>query len=294
MLREERVVPSGWEVARGRKTHGLQYGFRIRLPLRREFIVRPLLRVVPAIRGKRCFLFSPDQAVPRGTAAAGKFQNEKRRSSQCFLRSHSCPPAVWGILIAAAAALVVTVVLTCRASSLSTRKMVTIAMLIAVYVVLSLVGTLNLWWIRISVDSLPIILGALLYGPVGGLLVGLLGSLMNQLITYGLRATTVLWVIPAAARGLMIGAYAKKCHFELSSAKIVGVLCVTAVVVTALNTGAMYLDSVINGYYNYAYVFGGVITRVIAGVATALVMSFVAPPVVGMLDRSLRTVRTAQ
>ena len=32
-------------------------------------------------------------------------------------------PAVWGILIAAAAALVVTVVLTCRASSLSTRKM---------------------------------------------------------------------------------------------------------------------------------------------------------------------------
>ena len=29
--------PSGWEVARGRKTHGLQYGFRIRLPLRREF-----------------------------------------------------------------------------------------------------------------------------------------------------------------------------------------------------------------------------------------------------------------
>ena len=143
-------------------------------------------------------------------------------------------------------------------------------------------------------DSLPIILGALLYGPVGGLLVGLLGSLMNQLITYGLTATTVLWVIPAAARGLMIGAYAKKCHFELSRAKIVGVLCLTAVVVTALNTGAMYFDSVINGYYNYAYVFGGVITRVVAGVATALVMSFVAPPVVSMLDRSLRTVRTAQ
>ena len=109
-------------------------------------------------------------------------------------------PAVWGILLAAAAVLIVAVVLTCRASSLSTRKMVTIAMLTAVYVVLSLVGTLNLWWIRISVDSLPIILGALLYGPVGGLLVGLLGSLMNQLITYGLTATTVLWVIPAAAR----------------------------------------------------------------------------------------------
>ena len=82
-------------------------------------------------------------------------------------------PAVWGVLLGAAAVLIAAVVLTCRASALSTRKLVTIAMLTAVYVVLSLVGTLNLWWIRISVDSLPIILGALLYGPVGGLLVGL-------------------------------------------------------------------------------------------------------------------------
>lgn len=203
-------------------------------------------------------------------------------------------PVVWGILIAAVVVLAAAVVLVCRSSSLSTRKLVTIAMLTAVYVVLSLVGTLNLWWIRISVDSLPIILGALLYGPVGGLLVGLLGSFMNQLITYGLTATTVLWVIPAAARGLMIGAYARKHSYELFRAQIIGVLCATAVIVTALNTGAMYLDSVINGYYSYAYVFGGVVTRVAAGIATALVMSFVAPPVVNMLDRSLRTVRTAQ
>ena len=203
-------------------------------------------------------------------------------------------PAVWGILVGAAAALIVAVILVCRSASMSTRKLVTIAMLTAVYVVLSLVGTLNLWWIRISVDSLPIILGALLYGPVGGLLVGLLGSFMNQLITYGLTATTVLWVIPAAARGLMIGAYAKKHNYDLSRTQIIGSLCLTAVIVTALNTGAMYLDSVINGYYTYAYVFGGVLTRVAAGIATAIVMSFVAPPVVSMLDRSLRTARAAQ
>ena len=203
-------------------------------------------------------------------------------------------PAVWGILIAAVAALVVAVILVCRSASLTTRKLVTIAMLTAMYVVLSLVGTLNLWWIRISVDSLPIILGALLYGPVGGLLVGLLGSFMNQLLTYGLTVTTVLWVIPAAARGAMIGAYARRHDYELSRTQIIGVLCVTAVIVTALNTGAMYLDSVINGYYTYAYVFGGIVTRVIAGLATALVMSFAAPPVVSMLDRSLCAVRAAQ
>ena len=203
-------------------------------------------------------------------------------------------PAVWGVLIAAALALAAAAAAVCRTAPLSTRKLVTISMLTAVYVVLSLVGTLNLGWIRIGVDSLPIILGALLYGPAGGLLVGLLGSLMNQLVTYGLMATTVLWILPAAARGLMLGAYAKAHGYALSRARLVGALCVTAVLVTALNTGAMYLDSIINGYYSYAYVFGGVVTRVSAGVATAVVMSFVAPPVVRMLERSLHTVRTAQ
>jgi len=34
------------------------------------------------------------------------------------------------------------------------------------------------------------------------------------------------------------------------------VLIVTSLVVTLLNTGAIYLDSVIYGYYTYAYVFG--------------------------------------
>jgi len=180
-----------------------------------------------------------------------------------------------------------------RFASLTTRKLVVIALLTAVYVVLSIVGTLNLWWIRISVDSLPIILGALLYGPAGGLLVGLLGSFMNQLIAYGLTATTLLWVLPAAVRGLLIGLYAKRCGYTLSRAQTIGVLCVTALIVTALNTGAMYLDSVIYGYYSYVYVFGGLAIRVISGVATAVVMALVAPPVIDLLKRSLHSVQRA-
>ena len=53
-LREERIVPVRMEVATRTKTHGLQYGFRIRLPLRRGF--KDLsLRVVHAIRGEGIF-----------------------------------------------------------------------------------------------------------------------------------------------------------------------------------------------------------------------------------------------
>lgn len=180
-----------------------------------------------------------------------------------------------------------------RFASFTTRKLTVIALLTAVFVVLSMFGTLKLGWIRIGVDSLPIILGALLYGPAGGMLVAFLGKFMEQLLAYGITATTVLWIIPPVARGLLIGAYAKHCGYELSRRQIIGALTVTALVVTALNTMAMYLDSVIYGYYSYAYVFGGLTIRIISGVATAVVMAYVAPPVVEMLRRSLREARKA-
>ena len=52
-------------------------------------------------------------------------------------------------------------------------------------------------------------------------------------------------------------------------------LIVTSLVVTLLNTGAIYLDSVIYGYYTYAYVFGKVGIRIVSGAVTAVAMAFV-------------------
>ena len=154
--------------------------------------------------------------------------------------------------------LVAALIVVNRFGSMSTRKLVVIAMMVAVYVVLNTVGTIRLGWINISVSALPIIVGALLYGPGGGLMVGLVGAFLVQLMTYG-----------------------------------VGVLIVTSLVVTLLNTGAIYLDSVIYGYYTYAYVFGKVGIRIVSGAVTAVAMAFVTPPVLDMLKRSLRAAQRA-
>ena len=62
---------------------------------------------------------------------------------------------------------------------------------------------------KITVDSLPILVAALLLGPLDGLAVGLIGSFLNQMLTYGLTVTTVLWILPAGIRGLVVGYYAK-------------------------------------------------------------------------------------
>lgn len=61
--------------------------------------------------------------------------------------------------------LVAALIVVNRFGSMSTRKLVVIAMMVAVYVVLNTVGTIRLGWINISVSALPIIVGALLYGP---------------------------------------------------------------------------------------------------------------------------------
>ena len=107
------------------------------------------------------------------------------------LQIEALSPIMWTIIIAVALVLIAAVVFTWKSSAMSTRKMVTIAMLTAVYVVLNFAGTVRLGWINISVASLPVIVGAMLYGPVGGLLVGLLGAFMGQLLTYGVTATTI-------------------------------------------------------------------------------------------------------
>ena len=194
-------------------------------------------------------------------------------------------------IAASALLLLVCVALAARREKFTARKLVMIAMLTAVYVILCLVGTIRLWWMNISVATLPLIIASLLFGPVGGLLVGLLGSFLEQLLGYGLMATTVLWLVPNTVRGLLLGVYFKKKNYHPSRVQLIGALAVAALLTTALNTLVMYLDSVVQGYYSYAYVFGGVVTRVIAGIVTAVVMAFVAPPVVELLERTMEGVK---
>ena len=66
------------------------------------------------------------------------------------LQIEALSPIMWTIIIAVALVLIAAVVFTWKSSAMSTRKMVTIAMLTAVYVVLNFAGTVRLGWINIS------------------------------------------------------------------------------------------------------------------------------------------------
>lgn len=169
---------------------------------------------------------------------------------------------------------------------LTVRQMAIDAMLVALFVVLSKVSV-NLLTIKVTFDSFPILVGAALFGPLDGMLIGLLGSFIDQLTgPYGLTVTTPLWMLPAVVRGLMVGAYAKHFDFELDRKKLTVITVVSALVVTALNSGVMYIDSRIFGYD--AAILAFIIPRILVGVVTAVVFAMILPPILNSIKKAIR------
>ena len=166
----------------------------------------------------------------------------------------------------------------------TTRRIATDAMLSAMFVCLSFISINIGNAMKISVDSLPILVAALLLGPLDGLAVGLVGSFLNQLLTYGLSVTTVLWILPAGLRGLVVGLYAQRHRFHLSQKQLILITTLTALLVTALNTLIMYLDSLIIGY-PFAATLPTVLLRIVSGILVAVVFSLILPPLLKALKK---------
>lgn len=154
------------------------------------------------------------------------------------------------------------------------------AMLIAVYTVLSTYASVSLGNIRFTFEALPVLLAAALYGPAPAVTVGALGSFLNQLLTYGLTPTTLLWILPHAAGGAVAGLMCRKGRPLILAA------CASALTVTLLNTLAMYVDSRMYGYYSAYYVFGALLYRLLGGIVTGMLFSQLLPPVLRRVSRA--------
>lgn len=172
---------------------------------------------------------------------------------------------------------------------MSTRRLTTLAMLIAVYVVLSIMTPVKVANFKFTFEAFPILVAGLLSGPIDGFIVGGIGSFIYQLFFsgYGITATTPLWILPHAVSGLIVGAYARMKNYKLDFTHIVLIGIISAFTVTALNLLALYVDSKLFGYYSKALVFGNLILKIIAGVILAIVYSSVLPKLLAFLRKKL-------
>lgn len=175
-----------------------------------------------------------------------------------------------------------------------TKKLATNAMLAALYFALSMLAV-PVGGLKLTFEHLPVIIAAMLFGPVDALIVGALGELANQMLTYGFTATTLLWMTPAMFRGLSMGLCAKLLRGYMSLDAVIEkklpltfmVVCViSGLICSLLNTFTLYVDSKLFGYYSYAMVFGVLWIRLGASAVSSVLMAIVAKPVMAAMRKA--------
>lgn len=159
------------------------------------------------------------------------------------------------------------------------------AVMVAVYIVLSLL-VIQIGGLKITFEHFPVVLCAVLFGPVDAMFVGCLGELINQLTSFGLTPTTVLWILPIAVRGLLLGLGVNILKKQMKPVAFLLACIVTGICSSCLNTLALYVDSKMFGYYTYALVFGALFVRILLGVITSIMIALAIKPVLHALKKA--------
>ena len=174
------------------------------------------------------------------------------------------------------------------------KRLATDAVLIAVYFALAVLSVV-VAGVKITFNSLPVVIAAMVFGPIDGFLVPFLGEFLSQMIHYGFTPTTVLWMLAPALRGLIVGADVLLLRRSMSVDTILGskrpwvyfLVCIVAAVLTSLaNTGAYYVDSKMLGYYTYELIFGVAGVRIVSNVVSSVLTAILALPVFAALRKA--------
>lgn len=164
-------------------------------------------------------------------------------------------------------------------------QLVTDAMLCAVCAVLGYLA-IDLTSIKITFESLPILIAALLFGPVDGIVVGGIGTLIYQFLRYGFTATTFLWMLPYIILGFIAGFYAKKQNFRYKPKELGVLVILCELVVTLLNTLVILIDSKIYGWYYPTLITGSLVIRLAVCIAKAIVFGVILYPLLTAIKRN--------
>ena len=158
------------------------------------------------------------------------------------------------------------------------------AMLAAVCAVLGYfeINTMNL---KLSFESFPVILAGMMFGPLNGALVGGIGTLIGQMVKFGLELSTPLWVIPYIIVGWVVGLYAKKATFNNSTKEIRFIMFGSELLVFILNRISLFFYSkLLFGAFSLAFVTGTMLPRLGIAIAKGLAYSIITPTILRRLS----------
>ncbi len=164
-------------------------------------------------------------------------------------------------------------------------------MLLAIYIVLSIVTVRITPNLQITFTGIAIIMAVVLYGLPDAIMIATIGSFISQLRgVYGLSITTPIWMIPPILRAVVFGIiyeiYLKK-DIKLEEKKILFVIYATAagLVTTIANTGAIFLDAAIFEYPVSMAVIESVF-RFVSSIVSSIAIGFICLPIIYALKNA--------
>lgn len=121
------------------------------------------------------------------------------------------------------------------------------AAMIALHIILDLFLTIRIGeTIKITLNTLPFVVVGMMCGPVEGLISGLVGCFLSQMLgPYGLMITTPIWIIPGGLSGLTSGLIFKAFKRQPTVVKIAVTVFLAELITTAYNLFGSWLGDVV-------------------------------------------------
>ena len=95
-------------------------------------------------------------------------------------------------------------------------------------------------------------------------------------------------MLPYGICGLLVGLYAARRRFDLTRVQLIGITVINELLITALNTGVIYVDSIIYGYYSKAVVLGMLVPRIALSIGKGIVFALILPYLLQAARKALR------
>ena len=155
-------------------------------------------------------------------------------------------------------------------------KMSLLALNLALYIVLSFVS-FNLQFTRISMTGIPVIFVSVIFGPLEGVFVGLVGEFIYQLMSYGLMPSTILWLLPPVARALIVGFMFK--HKDVKQHPVLWAITIilSCLAVTTINTISLLVTGYLVLETDSKLIFIALITRIGNSILSAVIFGIFTP-----------------
>ena len=168
------------------------------------------------------------------------------------------------------------------------RRMALSSILAALYLILCL-ADFSYGRFKFTLAALVPIFVSLALPPIDAISVCLLGVFLDQLV-YGLSPTTALWMVPPLLRPALIIPFTyfiekKGGHMENHKVLSVILISVSSLLVSAANSLALYLDSIIYGY-PYAAVLVDNILQALLTMGTGILLCFLIFPLIKALRKA--------